>query len=329
MRAGLEHRVGRAAKRLRGWMPHAPRPAILMYHRIAEDSFDPWGTAVTPAHFAEHLAWLISYRTVLALPEFAAKHAERKLPANALALTFDDGYSCSAEIAAPMLERFRAPATIFLPTDAIENDGQFWWDELEHIVLEHEGRRFSLGGEEIHLGDKRRNDRRWRPGSPPRTARQRAYHDIQRRLVTKKPTDLQDSLAELRRQSKPAGADRSPKRPMKPEEARQIANELISFGSHSRNHPWLTSLAPAEQAEEIRGSFDRCRAITGSRPAAFAYPFGAFDQQCERVAEEAGYDCACSTETAAVEPDSRLFALPRVQVGNWPARRLARVLREL
>jgi peptidoglycan/xylan/chitin deacetylase (PgdA/CDA1 family) len=300
-----------------------------MYHRIAEDSFDPWGTAVTSAHFAEHLAWLISYRTVLPLSQFVAKHAEGTLPANAIALTFDDGYSCNAEIAAPMLERFRAPATIFLPVERIENGGQFWWDELEEIVLHHDGPSLSIGTDEIPLGGKRRADRRWTPGSPPRTPRQRAYHDIQRRLVTKKPADLEDSIAELRRQSSRRRADHTAKRPMTPKQVRQIASALIDFGSHSLTHPWLTSLAPTEQAQEIRDSVERCRALTGSRPAGFAYPFGAFDEQSERLVEEAGYDCACSTENAAVDASSRPFALPRVQAGNWPARRLARALREL
>jgi len=327
IRSGLERRVRRAAKGLHGWMPAPPRPAILMYHRIAEDPFDPWSTAVTPAHFAEQLAWLISYRSVLSLPEFAAGHLKGSLPPNAIALTFDDGYSCNAEVAAPLLERFRAPATIFLPVERIEQGGQFWWDELADIVFEHEG-PLKMGNVEVSLGEKQVADRQWKPGSPPRTPRQRAYHDVQRRLVTQKPAQLEGSMAELRRQARHHDAVGS-KRPMTPKQVRQVASELIAFGSHSLTHPWLTSLDAAEQAHEIHGSLERCRALTGQRPAAFAYPFGAFDEESERLAAKAGYDCACSTENAAVDASSRSFALPRVLVGNWGARTLARALREL
>jgi len=326
IRSGLERRLRNAAGRLRGFAPGAPRPVILMYHRVAEESFDPWGTTVTPARFAEQLAWMICDRKILPLAEFAARKTEGNLPDNAVALTFDDGYSCNAEVAAPMLERFRAPATFFLTVDAIETSRAYWWDELEEIVLGHDGQTLAFDGEQVSLGEKRSDDRRWRPGSPPRTPRQRAYYDLQRNLVTRKPTEIERAMSELRSQTSPATPA---KRPMAPQDVRRIAGSIIDFGSHSLTHPWLTSLSPAEKAAEIRDSVDACAALTGSRPRTFAYPFGDFDEESRRLAEEAGYDCACSTEAAAVGSTSAQFALPRVPVGNWSARRLQRALGEL
>src|SRR4051812_30294675 len=104
-------------KRARRWIsrrvPRRPRPAILMYHRIAEDTFDPWGVAVSPANFADQLDWLKRHRTPLRLLEFAEHHRRGSLPADAVALTFDDGYACNAVTAAPMLDALGIPATIF------------------------------------------------------------------------------------------------------------------------------------------------------------------------------------------------------------------------
>src|SRR5690349_5856170 len=91
--------------RARARLPHPPAPAILMYHRIASETFDPWRLAVQPEAFAEQLAWLARHRTVLRLGEFAAFHRRGKLPRTAVALTFDDGYGCTAEVAAPMLKK--------------------------------------------------------------------------------------------------------------------------------------------------------------------------------------------------------------------------------
>jgi peptidoglycan/xylan/chitin deacetylase (PgdA/CDA1 family) len=326
IKSDLERRARGAAKRLQRLKPRSPRPVILMYHRIAEETFDPWGTAVTPARFADQLAWLICDRKILPLAEFAERKSDGTLPDSAIALTFDDGYSCNATVAAPMLERFRAPATFFLTVDAIGKSDAFWWDELEEIILGNEGPSLSLDGEEISLGPKQEDDRRWRPNMPPRTPRQRAYHQLQRMLVTRKPRDILCAMAELRSQISAATPSKGP---MKPGDVRRIAGSRIDFGSHSLSHPWLTSLSQAEKAAEIRDSADRCATLTGTRPRTFAYPFGDFDDESLRLAEVAGYDCACSTQEASVATDSPQFALPRVQVGNWSAKRLQRALQEL
>ena len=56
--SGLARAAKGAARRLAGILPRRPRPAILMYHRIAHETFDPWGLAVQEAVFAEQLEWL-------------------------------------------------------------------------------------------------------------------------------------------------------------------------------------------------------------------------------------------------------------------------------
>lgn len=327
MRSLLGRGVRGATSRLRAWLPHRPKPAILMYHRIADEPFDPWALAVKPAHFAEQLSWLSRNRTLLRLQDFARLHREGALPRDAISLTMDDGYSCNAKVAAPLLEQFKIPATIFLPAELIERGRPFWWDELEEIVLEHSGPSLSVDGEEVPIGARHSEDRRWTPGSRPRTPRQLAFQQIHARLVTKRAADVESLMEDLRRQTKQE--NRPTKRPMTAEEIRRIASPIVEFGSHALTHPWLPSLGSAEQAREIGGSVDRCRALSGQRPTALAYPFGAFDEQSERLAEEAGFECACSTQEAAVTASGRPFSLPRVQVGDWTAAKLARRLAAL
>jgi hypothetical protein len=84
------------------------RLAILLYHRIAEESFDPFNLAVSPLEFEQHLIKL-SKKTVLPLTEFALLHTQRKLPRDAIAITFDDGYAYNALVAAPILNTFVTP----------------------------------------------------------------------------------------------------------------------------------------------------------------------------------------------------------------------------
>jgi peptidoglycan/xylan/chitin deacetylase (PgdA/CDA1 family) len=109
-------------------------------------------------------------------------------------------------------------------------------------------------------------------------------------------------------------------------QVRSIASEEIEFGSHALTHASLPHLSSDERAREILESAGACEALTGTRPTTFAYPYGDFDDQCEALVREAGYECACTIESSAVRTSSRLFALPRIQVGDWSGRELAKVL---
>src|SRR5262245_51197852 len=110
-------RLSAAARRLRGGQV----PLILMYHRIAEAEADPWRLAISPTLFDEQLELLKQTRLVLPLVEFGRLHHAGQLPANAVAITFDDGYACNALRAAPLLEKYGLTATIFLTTGLISS----------------------------------------------------------------------------------------------------------------------------------------------------------------------------------------------------------------
>src|ERR1700732_3720210 len=103
--------------------------SILMYHRVAKTDFDPWNIAVSPDEFERHLTNLRN-KAVLPLREFVELQRSKRLPRNAMAITFDDGYACNALVAAPILESFGYPATFFIVSDAIRRPGGFWWGQF-------------------------------------------------------------------------------------------------------------------------------------------------------------------------------------------------------
>jgi peptidoglycan/xylan/chitin deacetylase (PgdA/CDA1 family) len=140
--------------------------------------------------------------------------------------------------------------------------------------------------------------------------------------------DIEAIMADLRAGSE-AMADSPPHRLMTKEEVRSIASSKIQFGSHALNHASLPSLTKSEKSREIRDSVQACEDLAGARPVTFAYPFGDHDEESEALVREAGYECACAAEGGAVRPESPLFALPRLQVGNWTSRALSKALRDL
>jgi peptidoglycan/xylan/chitin deacetylase (PgdA/CDA1 family) len=323
--AGSVVRSGKTAlRRLRPLI--AAGPTILMYHRVAAESFDPWSLAVSPENFSDQLGWIARNRTVLPLTELVELHRQGRLPRNAVALTFDDGYACFSETAVPLLKQFQIPATVFLPSELIRGGREFWWDELERIVMGHEERVIRLGSQEIDLGERRPNDNQWLPDDPPKTPRQQAYHQLWSRLYALTPADLELGMRELREQAAVEEARRASHRPLRPEEVRAVRSDLVEFGSHALTHPSLPLLGPKQKAREITESIERCAELTGSEPRCFAYPFGDSDPQSEELVEQAGFLCACRADGDFVRRKSSRFALPRMLVGNWDSAGLARRL---
>lgn len=295
-----------------------------MYHRIADDRFDPWATVVSPKRFQDQLRWLSARRTVLPLTELVELNSAGKIPPDAVAITFDDAYSCNAEVAAPILADFHLAATMFLPVEWVERGRPYWWDEVRAVIFQSPAEHICLAGKRIELGQARADDEIWAADKPPRTPRQVAFHQLWGELLMKTPAEIDQSMAELRDQFA-ASLDRVA-RPMSRGQIRAAGGALVDFGSHALNHPMLTALEPGEQAREIKDSVPRCERLTGKRPTAFAYPYGVFDQVAEEAVAEAGFICAVSTESAPVTPRSRRLALPRIHVRNWSAGGLERAL---
>jgi peptidoglycan/xylan/chitin deacetylase (PgdA/CDA1 family) len=102
-------------------------PMILMYHGVAEVPEDPNQLCVTPARFAEQMAWLkrrglrgVSVATLVdAMPARRAR--------GMVGITFDDGYLNVLTAALPVLLRHDFTATMFIISDRIGGTNE--WDE--------------------------------------------------------------------------------------------------------------------------------------------------------------------------------------------------------
>ena len=101
-------------------------PLILMYHAVADVSYDPNLVAVTPRRFAAQLSWLArrGLRGVAVCTLVAALRAGSAR--GMVGLTFDDGYASVLENALPELVRRGFTATVFVISDRLGGTND--WD---------------------------------------------------------------------------------------------------------------------------------------------------------------------------------------------------------
>lgn len=101
-------------------------PLILMYHAVADVSYDPNLVAVSPPRFAQQLAWL-ARRRLRGVAVGTLVDALRAGRARGLVgLTFDDGYTSVLENAVPELLRHGFTATVFMVSDRVGGSND--WD---------------------------------------------------------------------------------------------------------------------------------------------------------------------------------------------------------
>ena len=127
-------RISRAPQWLRRRL--APGGLILLYHRVSEDSSDPYSLTATPSHFAEHMEVLRKLARPMRLEEMIRHILDGRRPARGVVVTFDDGYADNLHNAKPLLEKYEIPATVFVASGHVGRGQEFWWDELDRLLLQ-------------------------------------------------------------------------------------------------------------------------------------------------------------------------------------------------
>jgi peptidoglycan/xylan/chitin deacetylase (PgdA/CDA1 family) len=91
----------------------------------------------------------------------------------------------------------------------------------------------------------------------------------------------------------------------------KLAEEGVAIGAHTRTHRNLTGLRGEELQEEIEAAAQTIAARIGHWPAAFAYPYGAYDEHAVSAAGRA-HAMACTTELRVLNHVEDVMRLPRL-----------------
>ena len=291
---------------------------IVAYHRVAEFNGNPAvdnrSISATPSAFREQMLHIARHYRCVSMAELLdAIERKATLPRRSLLITFDDGYADFAEIAWPILKRFRLPATIFVPTAFADHpELAFWPDEL------YQAFRCTL---RTRLGDT--------PLGPislaTREERERGLWALQNYITTiahHEGMRLVDYLcAELCGTRKMRGSVLSWN------QLRQLARDGVTIGSHTRTHPILTRIAPVQVREEIKGSQEDLKREMGEALPIFCYPNGNHNDTVAAILKEQGIRLAFTTIPSGNELDAtdllrlgRTCITPRSSLSIFSAR---------
>lgn len=198
----------------------------LMYHSVrspSDELVSPY--SISSERFDRQLAYLDDIATFVTPEEFLSEEPYEGL---SVLVTFDDGYVDNRSQALSVLERYDAPAAVFLTSRLIDADLDTYldWDGVRALESE----------------------------------------------------------------------------------------DLITIGSHSRNHVTLTSLDQSDVTREVHKSRRHIEARIDGDVNLFSYPNGGYSAEITETVADAGYTAAFADRMRATGPNDDRFAIGRLGV---------------
>jgi peptidoglycan/xylan/chitin deacetylase (PgdA/CDA1 family) len=256
-----------------------------------------------------------------------------------VAITFDDGYSDNLHEALPKLYAADWPATVFVVAGQVGDDREFWWDELERVMLTRPvlptQLRLTINGSEHvwDIGDATQSScPSWNVlGNAPRTPRQTAYVELASLLRREEGAERARILAGLQNWANLRPDGRTSHRSLKTDELIALAGDkLVEVGAHTVSHPSLAHLPESSQHSEVLNSKLNLERILERPIRSFSYPFGGggdYNNETIRLVKKAGFDVACANIPGSVRASTDRYQLPRMVVRDWDGDEFARRLK--
>lgn len=215
--------------------------------------------------------------------EEALNAVERKsaIPTGAVLITFDDGYTDFGEIAWPILQYYRLPVTLFVPTAYPDQPQRsFWWDRLYCAVFHSP--RPEIGFDELGVMPLHTHEQR--------TTCLRILQSHVKSLSHVEALNVVDAVCDQ------LGEELTiEKTVLSWDELRRLAKEGVTIGAHTQTHPIMPRLTDEAVQQEISGSLDDLRRELGETLPIFCYPDGGHNEKIVFKLKQNGVKLAFTT----------------------------------
>jgi peptidoglycan/xylan/chitin deacetylase (PgdA/CDA1 family) len=279
------------------------RGIIFALHSVVDDdAFHPDHTLRCPVG---KLAWALHRLRQQQLDFVTLDEAVERLSDSTarpfVAFTFDDGFVDNFTKALPVMEKFAAPFTVFVPTGMIDRSIDAWWFGLAALVRRHDSIALPPLG---------------RFECPDRASKQRTYAAIESAIH--RDFELLPAVREAIAAAGIAIPALVDEEGLTESQLRALSQHpLVTIGGHTTTHLNLARASAATVRAEMADNRRFLQNVTRQRVAHNAYPFGhagACGAREAAIAEDVGFRTSVTTRAGTIFPEHRdhLHALPRV-----------------
>ncbi len=297
---------------------------VIMFHRVLEPG-DPRWASCDPDYTLEAsllercLAFFTRHYSVVSVDDvIAARRGRSRLPARALLITFDDGWSDNVDFALPRLQHARLPGLLFVVADVVGRRLAFFQERI--VGAWRLGR---IKAAELVAG---------LPGGPALAAN--GIGDLRRAIAALEKLD--DTERERVLAPFDAALDDGLRHMATADELKALERGGIAIGLHGKTHTPMTRARDLD-AElggarlEVAAHLDH-----GRPPLTMSFPHGRYDTAIAERAHASGYELVFTSEPVlnAIDPAPH-WLLGRVgfeqsgivdRGGNFRAEKLALLL---
>ncbi|WP_309642715.1 polysaccharide deacetylase family protein [Flavobacterium sp.] len=268
---------------------------ILVFHSLDFDGNTDYNSRfVSKDYFEALIQYFLEHYNLISLDDFYAQKFKKDMLN--IAITFDDGLSNNYELALPILEKYKVPATFFITTIP-ENKKIIWSDFLDLVTYYTPKKEILFNGNYFRKNHKK----------------EFAYQGITlKNYCTKLDYEKIKLLYEVFEED--WNNINSPQletywKLMSQEQLQEIAqNPLFTIGAHAMTHANLVAISKEKAQQEIRYSKTILEDIIKNKITAFAFPFGTYTDELVDHCEEIGFSKILLLDYN-VEKDSRKSAL--------------------
>ena len=271
-----------------------------IFHRVLSEKKPLLGGEPDREEFDRVLSWITGQYIVLCPLEACERLSKRDLPSRAATITFDDGYMDNHQNAMPLLQKHKVTACFFVATgftgagamfndrviDAIGGAAQSslnipWLDQAPIDLGSDQNRRVAI--DRILSAVK----------SLPPSERSERVNEIVYQCGSESVADLMMNESQIK----------------------DLVNQGMIVGGHTRTHPILRSVDDETAQREISDGYHDIKDMTGIDPMLFAYPNGRpgldFSPRHMEMVSRADYKYAFTTQSGVADYQSSPYGLPR------------------